>query len=52
MRTFDTPDADLIRQARKPERVLSIEMSDYGFPLFRCVRPVTTGDVMALDDEE
>jgi hypothetical protein len=27
-------------------------MSDYGFPTFRCARPVTTEDVKALDDEE
>jgi hypothetical protein len=29
-----------------------IEMSDYGFPTFRCARPVTTEDVKTLDDEE
>ncbi len=29
-----------------------LRMSDYGFPVFRCVRPVTTEDVSALDDEE
>jgi hypothetical protein len=27
-------------------------MSDYGFPTFRCSRPVSTEDVKALDDEE
>jgi hypothetical protein len=30
----------------------SIRMSDYGFPTFRCARPVTTDDVRAFDDEE
>jgi hypothetical protein len=30
----------------------SIEMSDYGFPVFQCTRIVTTDDVKALDDEE
>ncbi|HEY4282839.1 MAG TPA: hypothetical protein VGM62_07210 [Chthoniobacterales bacterium] len=50
MKSFDTPDGDLIRQA-EPARDLSIGMSDYGFPLFRCLRPVTTEDVKALDDE-
>jgi len=29
-----------------------ITMSDYGFPTFRCNRPVTTEDVRALDDDE
>ena len=29
----------------------SIQMSDYGFPTFRCTRPVTSEDVNALDDE-
>jgi hypothetical protein len=28
-----------------------IEMSDYGFPTFRCVRPVTSEDVKALEEE-
>jgi hypothetical protein len=27
-------------------------MSDYGFPTFRCARPVTTEDVKALDEDE
>jgi|HubBroStandDraft_1064217.scaffolds.fasta_scaffold583678_2 hypothetical protein len=30
----------------------SIRMSDYGFPTFRCTRPVTTEDVNALDSEK
>ena len=29
-----------------------IPLSDYGFPTFRCARPVTTEDVKALDEEE
>ena len=40
---------DLILQSSKGA---SIKMSDYGFPTFRCTRPVTTEDVKALDDEE
>jgi hypothetical protein len=46
------PDEDLIRQAAGAEKNLSIQMSDYSFPFFRCVRLVTTEDVKALDDEE
>jgi hypothetical protein len=43
---------DLILQSSKGANGASIKMSDYGFPTFRCARPVTTGDVKALDDEE
>ena len=43
---------DLILQSSKGARGASIKMSDYGFPTFRCARPVTTEDVKALDDEE
>ena len=43
---------DLILQSCKGGQGTSIEMSDYGFPTFRCVRPVTSEDVRALDDEE
>jgi hypothetical protein len=43
---------DLILQSSKGTKGASIEMSDYGFPIFRCARPVTTEDVKALDDEE
>ena len=43
---------DLILQASKGAKGASIQMSEYGFPTFRCVRPVTTEDVKALDDEE
>jgi hypothetical protein len=43
---------DLILQSSKGEKGSSIKMSDYGFPTFRCTRPVTTEDVKALDDEE
>ena len=43
---------DLILQSSKGVKGGSIEMSDYGFPTFRCSRPVTTEDVKALDDEE
>jgi hypothetical protein len=43
---------DLILQSSKGAKGASIQMSDYGFPTFRCTRPVTTEDVKALDDEE
>jgi hypothetical protein len=43
---------DLILQSAKGSRGASISMSDYGFPTFRCVRPVTSEDVKTLDDEE
>lgn len=43
---------DLILQSAKGSKDASIKMSDYGFPTFRCARPVTTDDVEALDDEE
>jgi predicted nucleic acid-binding protein len=43
---------DLILQSSKGAKGASIKMSDYGFPTFRCARPVTTEDVKALDDEE
>jgi len=43
---------DLILQSSKEAKGASITMSDYGFPTFRCVRPVTTGDVKALAHEE
>ena len=43
---------DLILQSSKGTKGVSIRMSDYGFPTFRCARPVTTDDVKALDDEE
>jgi hypothetical protein len=43
---------DLILQSSKGEKGSSITMSDYGFPTFRCTRPVTTEDVKAIDDEE
>ena len=43
---------DLILQSSKGAKGASIEMSDYGFPTFRCSRPVTSEDVRALDDEE
>jgi hypothetical protein len=42
----------LILQSSKGTKGASIKMSDYGFPTFRCTRPVTTEDVKALDDEE
>ena len=42
---------DLILQSAKRANGASIEISDYGFPTFRCSRPVTTGDVRALDNE-
>ena len=43
---------DLILQSAKGAKSASITMSDYGFPTFRCSRPVTSDDVKALDDEE
>jgi hypothetical protein len=43
---------DLILQSAKGAKGGSIKMSDYGFPTFRCSRPVTTEDVRTLDDEE
>jgi hypothetical protein len=43
---------DLILQSTKGPKSASIGMSDYGFPVFHCVRPVTGEDVKALDDEE
>jgi hypothetical protein len=49
--TLDTPD-DFIPQSSREAKGASIEMSGYGFPTFRCARPVTTDDVKALDDEE
>jgi hypothetical protein len=42
---------ELILQSSKGAKGASIEMSGYGFPTFRCTRPVTTEDVKALDDE-
>jgi len=43
---------DLILRSAQGATGASIEMSDYGFPTFRCVRPVTSEDVKALDEEE
>jgi hypothetical protein len=43
---------ELILQASKGGNSASIQMSDYGFPIFHCVRPVTMEDVKALDNEE
>jgi hypothetical protein len=42
---------DLILQSAKGPKGASIEMSDYGFPVFHCTQPVTSEDVRALDDE-
>lgn len=42
---------DLILKSAKGANDASIVMSDYGFPTFRCTRPVTTRDVEALDDD-
>jgi hypothetical protein len=44
--------ADLILQSTRGPKSSKIAMSDYGFPTFRCARPVSTEDVRALDDEE
>lgn len=35
---------------RSAERT-QIRMSDYGFPTFRCLRPVGAEDVRAMDEE-
>ena len=43
---------DLILRSAKGAPGASFKMSDYGFPTFRCSRPVSTEDVKALDDEE
>ncbi|MCX6592841.1 MAG: hypothetical protein NTZ56_15070 [Acidobacteria bacterium] len=43
---------DLILKSSQTSEGAVIQMSDYGFPTFRCTRPVTTDDVNALDDEE
>jgi hypothetical protein len=43
---------DLILQSARSGKGASIEMSDYGFPTFRCIRHVTSEDVKALDEEE
>jgi hypothetical protein len=43
---------DLILQSAKGAAGASIGMSDYGFPTFRCARPVTSEDVHATDDED
>jgi hypothetical protein len=43
---------DLILRSATGNAGASVKMSDYGFPTFRCARPVTTEDVKALDDEE
>jgi hypothetical protein len=43
---------DLIMQSTSGAKGASIEMSDYGFPIFRCTRPVTSEDVRALGGEE
>jgi hypothetical protein len=43
---------DLILQSSRGAKDASIKMSDYGFPIFRCARPVSSEDVKALDDEE
>ncbi len=43
---------DLILQAAHSGTGAAIQMSDYGFPIFRCTRPVASEDVKALEDEE
>lgn len=43
---------DLILQSVQGGKGSSIQMSDYGFPTFRCARPVSSEDVRALDEEE
>lgn len=43
---------ELILRAAHGATGAAIQMSDYGFPTFRCTRPVTSEDVKSLDDEE
>jgi hypothetical protein len=43
---------ELILTSVRAGKGSDIQMSDYGFPTFRCVRPVTSEDVKALDDDE
>jgi hypothetical protein len=43
---------DLIMQSLKGPKSASIEMSDCGFPTFRCAHLVTSDDVKALDDSQ
>jgi hypothetical protein len=43
---------ELILQAAHGAKGATIQMSDYGFPTFRCTRPVTSEDVKALEDDE
>ena len=43
---------DLILQTARSAKGSTIQMSDYGFPTFHCIRPVTSDDVKALDDAE
>lgn len=43
---------DLILQSVRGAKGSEIQMSDYGFPTFRCARQVTSEDVKALDDQE
>lgn len=43
---------DLILHSVEIPKAAQIGFSDYGFPTFRCTRPVTSEDVRALDDEE
>jgi hypothetical protein len=43
---------DLILLSANSGKGQPLKMSDYGFPVFRCTRPVTSEDVRALDDEE
>lgn len=42
---------DLILKAVPTGNGATITISDYGFPTFRCNRPVTPEDVKALEDE-
>ena len=43
---------DLILQAARGGKGATIQMSGYGFPTFRCSRPVTSEDVKAIEDED
>ena len=41
----------ILKSAKGGNGSAAIGMSDYGFPTFRCTRPVTSEDVKALDNE-
>jgi predicted CopG family antitoxin len=42
----------ILKNANGSSEGAVITMSDYGFATFRCIRPVTSEDVKALEDDE